>query len=121
MTQTVWRRRPFVAEIVRVKRRPAGAVVTATVLTPIVTTPKTAFLKSAVETHADRVIHAMAGRLKFENVSGTLPQRAHSARRYCRIVRPRQRRVDVYRAQGVQQVGVIIGRRDFQIVGKLML
>src|SRR5207245_537434 len=76
---------PFVAEVVRVKRRTAGSVVSTSGLTPDVGTPEIQLTNFAAHVHAEIVIPRSAIRFIFEDVARALPEGAYPAGGNCRI------------------------------------
>src|SRR5882762_5229067 len=98
---------PFLAEVIRIKRRTTSPVVAASSLIQRIISPETNLVDGPVYSHIYRVIYRSPGRQVFENVSGGVAERPRAAGRHSRIVGTRERGVDIYRTHDPQ--GLVVG------------
>src|SRR5206468_11279548 len=87
---------PFVAEIVWIKRRAAGSIVSTPSLIQRIIGPKTHLADFSVRAQVEAVVPRSPVRFRFENVSCALTKRPQSTRWLRRIETPGQRRVDIH-------------------------
>src|SRR5688500_12771747 len=99
MSRIELRMTPFTLEIVGVKSRTAGPVVSTSVLVEGIADPGIQLFALPVEVYAKGIIDRLAVRLIFQDIPLALSQWAYPARRYGRIKSSAQRRIDIDCAQ----------------------
>src|SRR5437016_14494936 len=109
------------AEIIWIKRRPAGSVVSTPSLIQRIIGPKTHLADLSVRGHAEAVVPRSPVRFRFENVSRTLAKRPHTARWLRRIETSGQRRVDIHSSHSTEGAAVSITEREYEILRELLI